>query len=251
MRYQTYCTLFFALIANISNVCNGALTHTVTPVADTFVASANPASNFGAAGGLAISALGSANGEFGSVMRFDLAAAHASFDSTFGAGNWQLTAVSLKLTTTLPNNPVFNANAAGQFTIQWMQDDSWIEGTGMPSAPSPTGLTFSALPAHLANGVAPLGTFNFIGGNSGSATYALAMQPNFANDIASGSLVSLHSLAADSAVSYLFNSRNVTNAANRPELSITADAIPEPSVLAVCTFAGLVVRRQRRTKMGG
>jgi len=31
---------------------------------------------------------------------------NGSLDSTFGAGNWQLTSVSLKLTTTSPNNPI-------------------------------------------------------------------------------------------------------------------------------------------------
>lgn len=248
---RSFCVVGVVLVGVCASHAIAAVTQSINPVADTFVAASNPNANFGAAGGLALSPSSAANGEFQSVMRFDLASVKASFDATFGEGNWQLTSVSLKLTATLPNNPIFNTSAAGQFAIEWMQDDAWIEGTGMPSAPGATGLNFNTLPTHLANGVASLGTFSFAGGNSGSATYALPLQASFASDITSGSLVSLHAFAGDNAVSYLFNSRNVSNVANRPELSITADAIPEPALgLAALPVTAISMRRRSRSRPG-
>ncbi|MBC8106314.1 MAG: hypothetical protein H7Z14_06975 [Anaerolineae bacterium] len=227
-------------------LAHAAQTQAINPVADTFVTSGNPTGNFGAAGGLGISAPGSSTGEFQSVMRFDLAATKAAFDTTFGAGNWQLTSASLKLTAATPNNAIFNANAAGQLAVRWMQDDSWVEGAGMPSTPSAVGVNFNTLPAFLANGVTPLGNFAFPGGNSGSTSNALSLPANFTNDVSAGSLVSLHLLSADAAVSYLFNSRTFGTATSRPELSITADAIPEPAATAIIGLAIPLLRR--RTK---
>jgi hypothetical protein len=229
----------------LAPISRGAITQAINPAADAFVAASNPTANFGAAGGLAIAPAQTPNGEFRSVIRFDLAPVKSAFDASFGAGNWQITDVSLRLTTTLPNNPIFNANAPGQFAIEWMQDDSWIEGTGMPSAPGAAGLNLNTLPTFLANGTAPIGTFNFVGGNSGSASYPLSLQTNFTNDVTGGALVSLHLFAADSAIGFLFNSRNVGTPGNRPELSITADAIPEPSTLGLLVMTFGVLRRRR------
>ena len=238
------CSVVLSICAP-ATLSRAAQTQAINPVADTFVSSANASSNYGAAGALAVSAPGLAQGEFQTVARFDLASVKAAFDSSFGAGNWQITGVSLKLTAALPNNAIFNANAPGQFAIEWMQDDSWIEGTGMPSSPSATGLNFSTLPSFLTT-VTPLGNFNFVGGNSGSATYPLTLQSSFANDIRAGSLVSLHLFAADSAVSYVFNSRTIGTATSRPELSITADAIPEPASLGLIVLAVPLLRRRCR-----
>ena len=125
---------------------------TLSPVADAFVASASPNSNYGAAGALAISAPGLAHGEFQSVMRFDTTTAVAGFNTSYGPGNWTIQSAILQFTAAPPNNSIFNTQAAGQFAVRWMQNDSWSQGSGTPMSPSSSGITFSTLPASWALG---------------------------------------------------------------------------------------------------
>ena len=61
----------------------------------------------------------------------------------------------------------------------------------------------------------------------------------FSADAEAGDLVSLRLLAADSAVSYLFDSRNFGTASARPALSIVA--APEPGVCAMFTLGAIVL----------
>ena len=242
MRFA-YLSCAFVCASTAASWGLAAQTQTLNPVADTFVAASNPNNNYGGAGALAISAAGLPQGEFQSVMRFDLTAAKSSFDATFGAGNWQITGASLKLNVTAPSNGLFNDNVNGAFAINWMQDDSWIEGTGQPNTPTQNGVMFSTLPGFLAAGEAWLGTFAFAGATT---TNSLTLATSFKTDVQSGGLVSLHLLAADSAVSYLFNSRTFQTLANRPELAVTADAIPEPASIAVMGCLFPLFRRPRR-----
>src|SRR5436309_11316801 len=99
-------------------ITHAAQTQSINPVADTFVTSANPTGNFGNAGALGISAPGLSQGEFQSVMRFDLAPVKTAFDAAFGTADWIVTSATLRLTAATPNNAIFNANAAGQFSIE-------------------------------------------------------------------------------------------------------------------------------------
>src|SRR5689334_8158093 len=96
-----------------------AATFTLNPSADAFVTTGPTANlsgnNYGGAGALSVAAPGLANGEFQSVLRFDLSGAKSSFDTQFGAGQWSIQSISLALTATAPNNAIFNASAAGQF----------------------------------------------------------------------------------------------------------------------------------------
>jgi hypothetical protein len=183
--------------------------------------------NYGGAGALSLAAPGLANGEFQSVLQFDLGGAKASFDSQFGAGQWSVQSLTLQLTAAPTNNSIFNATSAGQFNVFWMQNDSWTEGTGTPQTPTTTGITFTSLQSTF---IGPsdenLGTFNFNGASSGSASYSLNLTPGLTADLQGGNLISLRMAAADSVVSYLFNSRNFGTAASRPLLTITV--IPEP-----------------------
>ena len=87
----------------------GAAVVTLNPVADAFVDSAQPSSNFGGAGALGISAPGLPEGEFQTVMRFDASSALSTFNATFGAGQWTIQSITLQLTATPPNNSIFNA----------------------------------------------------------------------------------------------------------------------------------------------
>ena len=127
----------------------------MNPNADAFVTT-GPASNltlnnYGGAGALALSAAGSTQGEFQSVLRFDTSASKIAFDGLYGAGMWSLQSATLRLTAALPNNAIFNANSPGLFAVSWLQNDGWIEGTGTPNVPTTTGITFSSLQGSFIN----------------------------------------------------------------------------------------------------
>jgi len=188
--------------------------------------------NYGGAGAIGVSAPGLSNGEFQSVLQFDLAGARNSFDNQFGAGQWSIQSVTLQLTATPPNNAIFNTTAAGQFQIVWMQNDSWTEGTGTPNVPTSTGITFTSLENSFTGpGDESLGTFAFNGATSGAGNYTLNLTPGFSADLLAGNDTSLRLVAADSSVSGLFDSRNFGTAAARPLLTI--DAVPEPGTAAL------------------
>jgi hypothetical protein len=231
-----------------------AATVTLNPSADAFVTTGPTANlsgnNYGGAGALSIAASGLANGEFQSVMRFDLSGARTSFDTQFSPGQWSIQSITLSLTATAPNNPIFNSSAAGQFGISWMQNDAWTEGIGTPAAPTTTGITFSSLPSFISPSDESLGTFGFAGGTSGTATYTLNLTSGFDADATAGNLVSFRLSAADSAVSYLFDSRSFGTASLRPLLTVTA--VPEPSAPSLlATGAALLLgARCRRNGHG-
>ena len=195
----------------------------VAPAADAFVASSQPAKNYGGGGSLAVASASSPKGEFQSVLRFDTATAAAQFDGSFGAGRWVVSSASLRLTATSPNNSLFNASTAGQFAVSWMADDSWVEGTGTPSQPGTAGIMFASLPSFTGASDEALGTFAFGGETSGMTPYALSLTAGFAGDIGAGGSVSLRLSPVGSTVAYLFNSRSFSSA-NAPGLELTAVA---------------------------
>ena len=226
-----------------------AATANVSPAADTFVSSANAANNYGMAGALSLSASGLPKGEFQTLMRFNFAAAKTSFDATFGTGQWVVQSVALQLFTANPNNVLFNTNAAGPFEIGWMQNDTWVEGTGMPMMPTTDGVTFDALPSFLSPADQPLGTFTFPGGTSGSNSYALATSAGLLGDITAGGVGSLRLFTpAGATTGYVFNSVNFPTSSTRPLLTVNAIAVPEPGVAAVLLVvaASLAARRPTR-----
>ena len=164
-------------------------------------------------------------------MQFNLSAARNSFDTQFGIGQWSIQSVTLQLTATAPNNAIFNTSSAGQFSASWLQNDSWTEGTGTPQSPTTIGITFSTLNSFLSAGDEALGTFSFNGATSGNTTNTLGLTSSFLADLLAGNEVSLRLSAADSTVSYLFDSRSFSTSSSRPLLTITA--IPESGALAV------------------
>ena len=233
-----------------------AATFSLNPVADTYVAT-GPSNNlrdnnYGAAGALSIAAPGSPDGEFQSLLRFDLAGARGSFDALFGVGQWVVQSVSLQLNAALPNNAVFNANAPGSFNVSWMQNDSWAEGSGGNNNPSTIGLSYNSLVNTFINNSADqaLGTFSY-GGGIGLTSHSLTPSSGLLNDIQSGGMASMRLFAADANVSYLVNSRNFGVAANHPLLTVNAVAVPEPTVFALllafaAVFGTVRVVRGRR-----
>ena len=231
-----------------------AATVSVQPISDAFVTPGGSgslsSSNFGAAGSLAIGASGLPQGEFQSVLQFDLSAAQSSFNAQFGVGQWAIQSVTLQLTSSPHNNAIFNDIAAGQFNVSLMQNNSWVEGTGTGGIPTSDGISFSSLQGTYINNASDqaLGAFSFPGGSSGQNSYVLSLSSGLVGDITSGSDLSLRLFAGDSAVSYLFTSRSGTSSA-RPDILVQAMAVPEPSTVALCAAALgvlLVVQLARR-----
>src|SRR5437867_2202201 len=184
----------------------------LNPSADAFVTT-GPANNlatnnYGGGGSVALSAPGSSKGEFQTVLRFDTSTAKTSFDALYGPGGWTLQSVTLQLTAATVNNAIFNANTAGSFALSWMQNDSWVEGSGTPSAPGTVGITYDTLQSTFINPGSDeaLGTFSYNGSSSGASVYTLNIPAGLASDILAGDQVSLRLFAADTSVSYLFNS---------------------------------------------
>jgi PEP-CTERM motif len=188
--------------------------------------------NYGGAGAIALAADGLPQGEFQSVLRFNLAGSLDSFNDTFGAGQWSIQSVTLQLNAATANNAIFNAPAAGQFGIAWLQNDSWTEGTGGPAAPGATGITYASLQNTFQGlGDQSLGTFSFNGATNGAFAYSLTLMSGLTGDIFAGDNLSLRLFAADSSVSAVFNSRTFGTLANRPLLTIVA--VPEPGTIAL------------------
>jgi hypothetical protein len=187
--------------------------------------------NYGGAGALCIAAPNLAQGEFQNVVQFGLAGAKSAFDSQFGIGQWSIQSITLQLTAAAPNNAIFNASAAGQFAVSWMQNDGWTEGTGTPASPTQTGITFSTLSNFVGVADENLGAFTYNGATSGNLICALNLTPSFAADILAGSSVSLRMFAADAAISFVSDSRSFGTASARPLLTIIA--VPEPSSVAL------------------
>ena len=213
-----------------------ATTVTNIAVADAFVATGPTGNlsdnNYGGGGALAVSAPGLPNGEFQSVIKFNLSTAHNFLDALYGAGNWSVQSITLRLTSSPHSNVIYNDIAAGLFGVSLMQNNSWVEGTGNASNPSSTGITYNTLQNTFINNALdqPLGNFNFPGGTSGANNYALTLASGLTSDLLSGSLASLRLYAADSSVSYLFSSR-AQLAPDQPQLLI--DAVPEPAAMSL------------------
>jgi hypothetical protein len=245
----TWVIVVAAALTGLVTAANGSASAALiqlNPTADALVTSSNPTGNFGGAGAISVATAGLPNGEFQSFIMFDLSAAKSSLDTQYGVGQWILQSASLHLTAANPGNPLFNASHAGQFAVDWMQDDSWTEGTGNPSSPASTGITYATKNGFLVLSTQSLGTFSFGGGTSGQNAYDLLLASGFTSDVATGGNLSLHLYAADSAISYLFNSRSFGTTTSRPILSLTAVATPEPATLALLACGSLLLVRGRR-----
>jgi len=226
---------------------SSALTLTNLPVADAFVRAAAPTSNYGGAGSLSVSGsaaanqLGQQNGLFDTLMRFSLGATMASFDTALGAGNWTLTGATLKLTEqAAPNNLIFN-RGTGSFEIRWINNDSWIEGTGNPNTPTTDGVVYDDL-ASLLNGLTDvsLGTFANAGLNAQQSFVLPLSHASFLNDLLNGNEVSLYLTAISPEIGFTFNSRSAGAVSSRPFLELTAVAVPEPAAGGL-TLLGIVL----------
>lgn len=242
-------------------------TFTLTPPsADAFLATGSAATpvgadltsfNFGGAGTLAIAPASSLKGRFDSILKFNSAAAINQFNSTYGAGNWLIAGFTLSLASNFgdqgeqPNNGVFNTINAGSFGIDWLGLDSWVEGTGSgmgtPGFPSTSFVSFNSIPTLYSGGSASLGTYTYTPpGDNIYLNYTLPLNVSLVADAMTGGDLSLYFYAADNQVSYLFNARSFGS--NRPQLTLSATAVPEPSGLAMlaASLGSLVLHRKSR-----
>jgi len=228
-------------------------------VADAFLSGAAPTLNFGSAGTLAIAPASSPKGEFDSVIMFDTASAVSQFNTTYGPGNWTITGVQLSLASNFgtagvqPNNPLLPVIHGGGFGIDWLANNSWVEGTGGamggPGYPTNNSVSFDSISSLFAPGFDSLGTNTYAPpGNNVYVNYSLPLDANLVAGARSGGAVSLYFYAADSQIGYLFNSREFTS--NHPELTLTAAPVPEPGALAMVASAlsGCFVARRRRNR---
>jgi hypothetical protein len=247
-----------AFIVSTLISCGQPATFSSQSIADAFVTTGADgslsSSNFGGAGALAVSASGLPQGEFQSVLKFDLSGAENSFNTQFGAGQWTIQSVTLQLTAAPHSNPIFNNIAAGQFNVSLMQNNSWVEGTGTGGVPTSDGISYNSLLGVYVNNASDqaLGTFSFSGGSSGQDSYTLTLSSGLVADVMSGSDASLRLFAADDSVSYLFDSRTGGgSSAFHPDILLDAVPVPEPRTAALCVASLAVlwlVQSSRRFK---
>jgi hypothetical protein len=217
--------------------------------------------NYGAAGTLAIAPASSAKGEFDSAVLFNTASAVSQFNTTYGAGNWTITGLTLSLSSNYgiqgeqPGNALFNSINAGSFGIDWLANNTWTEGTGSgtgtPGYPNNSAVTFDSISLLQSSGYDSLGTYTYTPpGNNNNVylNYSLSLDPNLVANAAAGANVSLYFYAADNQVSCLFNSRSYS--AGHPELTFTVEPAPEPATAALLatSLGGFLVLRWRTMK---
>jgi len=218
-------------------VAPAQVTFTTTTTADVFLAtgsSNNPAGNdlaglnFGGAGTLVVAPDSAAKGGFQSVIKFNLADAIGLFDMTCGTNNWTISSVALELASNYgvggvqPNNPIFNVINGGQFVIEWLSEDNWLEGTGNPNLPTTDGLTLDSMSSLLASPHQILCTNTYSPpGVNVQVTWRLPLTKNLAADIAAGGDVSFYFRPADDQINYLFNSHGYGRG-NEPQIHVSA-----------------------------
>jgi hypothetical protein len=211
-------------------------TVSVVPEADAFVRSADPSGNYGGAGAISVSGSTAVNGSnqpngaFDSLVRFSMGDVVASLDSALGTHDWLVLRASLKLTEMgAPPSPIFN-RGVGIFEIRWLASDSWIEGTGIPVAPTTDGVVWNDL-SSLFNMSADVSLGQFTNsGVDGRLSFALALKGPFLSDIRAGGRATLYLTAVSPQIGFTADSRSFMSPSNFPMLEITGVPNPHPRI---------------------
>ena len=204
---------------------------------DSFVRAAAPAFNYGGAGSLTVSGAtatnfaGTTNGVAATFLRFNTAAMVTNLNALFGANRWYVNGATLRLIEIgAPPNPTFTRGAGG-FEVRWIGNDGWAEGSGTPSAPSSSGITYKDVGSLLAPATdVVLGTFTNSGLDAVQAL-PLALASEFVRDVGAGSEVGLYLSATESKTGFTFNSRSFGSTSAGPYLEISAIAKPSVSII--------------------
>jgi hypothetical protein len=231
----------FTMIA-LCSIAEAQVTATNISVADAFLATGSPNNplgadltglNFGAGGALVVAPASSYDGEYQSLLKFNLSNAIALFNTNYGAGRWLITSASLALTSNYgtsgvqPNSAAFPVITGGNFAIEWLSNDNWVEGTGTPNIPTTDGVDYNSLPDLLSGAHEILGTNTYTPpGNNISVIYALPLTANLVADLTGGGDVTFLLYAADNQIGYLFNSYNYGRG-NQPLIMVTAAPLVE------------------------
>lgn len=211
-------------------------TVTVVPEADAFVRFADPSNNYGGAGAIAVSgpasvnAANQQNGAFDSLIRFSMSNGVASLDSALGTHDWLVLRASLTLTEMgAPPSPIFN-RGVGIFEIRWLASDSWIEGTGIPVAPTTNGVVWNDL-SSLLNPSLDISLGQFINsGADGRLSFVLFLKDPFLSDIHGGGRVTLYLTAVSPQIGFTADSRSFVSLGDFPILEISAVPNPHPRI---------------------
>ena len=229
-------TLVSILLIATSTV-HAAIFATNTPDKDAFVRALAPTSNYGGAGALSISGTNatgnSTNGAFDSFMSFDTSTMVSNFNMSFGTSNWVITSATLNLTENpSPGNAIFNSGT-GMFQIRWIANDTWVEGTGNPNAPTTNGVTYAQENSILnSNTDLTLGAFDFNG--AAKLSCPLALPAAFVTNMQAGAEVGLFMTAIDPTIGFLFYSRNYAgNPSALPSLVVSATLQPGISGISI------------------
>ena len=236
----------------LASVARAQVTNTVADYADAFLATGSPnnpdgtdltGENFGGAGTLVVASAASEKGEFQSVLKFNLANSVSLFNTNYGAGNWIIMGLSLTLTSNYgtdavqPENGIFPRISGGQFVIEWLANDDWVEGTGTPNLPTTDGVTYDSLPDLLSGASEILCTNLYLPpGNNVPVTYTLPLTTNLVGNVSAGSDVTILFYAADDQIGYLFNSINYGRG-NEPLLQVIVTPL-RPVLSGEFTAAG-------------
>jgi hypothetical protein len=222
-------------------------TFTQSATANTFVSSSQPGVNFSSLGAMQIAAATAVQNNVNeSLLLFNTSAMDAAFNADYGAGNWQVTGVSLKLFSnmsspgTQPGNTDFNLIASGGFELDWLSDNNW----------SQTSITWNSLPGILpgtgGNMQDSLGDFNYTANGAASETWNLGLDANMVASIDDGTPLTIFGQpTSGSTVGYLFNT---TKQGNPAVLNVTVAPVPEPGIpaLVVSGVAGMAALCRRK-----
>jgi len=208
------------------------ITLSVVPSADAFVIAREPTNNYGGAGASSVSgsagtnADGQLNGAADSLARFPMSNLVSSADAALGTHDWLVTHATLRVYEMgAPPHPIFS-RGVGQFEVRWIVNDSWIEGTGIPSMPTQDGVSWKDLSLILEPSIdQTLGFFTNTGAD-GPLSFDLALIPALVSDIRSGTEVGMYFTAASPEIGFTFDSRTFVVPSEQPRLEITAASQP-------------------------
>lgn len=184
---------------------------------------------------------GSNNGNFASygIARWDLSSVKSQFDTTFGAGSWSISAVSLEMT---QSNAGFTTN--GGVEIFFTGDDATDTEPGTSPLTYPLSGDFADLTS--------AATYTFTQVANGTVDSETIYDSNIANTAGGVALVA--DILSNDTVTLVISEIDATTAATYagfsnstfagPTLVITA--VPEPATIALVLLTGVGALRRRR-----